>query len=103
VNDDPDGDGISALLEYALNLDPDHADADRLPQAVILGNELSYTYPKDTSKLDISYQVEVSTDLKTWTPEEDTLISTEGVIENRRVTVPIGETHHFVRLKVTRL
>ena len=67
LNDDPDGDGIPALLEYALNLNPDKPDADKLPGGVIAGEQLTFTYPKDTSKPELSYQLEVSADMVAWT------------------------------------
>jgi len=101
ISDDPDGDGLPALIEYALNLDPNTPDSDQLPRPVIDGNNLTYTYPKDTSKADITYEVEVSTDLDLWVPLADTLVSTAGNIETRRATIALNGMRQFVRLKVT--
>ncbi len=102
LDDDPDGDGISELLEYALNLDPALADADKLPIPIVEGDQLTYTYPKDTSKPELTYEIEVSSDLVRWTTIGDTLVSSDGDIELRKASVPLGGLHQFLRLKVSR-
>ena len=101
LSDDPDGDGIPALLEYALNLNPDEPDADKLPGVVVVGDQLTFTYPKDTSKPELSYVVEASSDLISWTPIPDILISTNGDIELRQAAIPLGEPQQFLHLKVS--
>ena len=102
-SDDQDRDGIPELIEYALNLDPNTPDANLLPQPAVEGGNLTYSYPKDTSKTDISYQIEVSTDLQNWIAVADSLVSVEGDIETRMATVPITGSEQYVRLKVTKL
>ena len=102
VSDDPDGDGLGALIEEAFNLDPNAPDADQLPVPVAEGANLTYTYPKDTSKADITYQVEVSTDLQGWTPIADTPVSANGDIEMRKASVPLDGVRQYLRLRVSR-
>ena len=55
---DPEGDGLQNLLEYALNLHPREPSIAGLPVVGDDGGNLTLTYLKDTTKTDISYQVE---------------------------------------------
>ena len=65
--DDPDGDGISNLLEYALGGNPTVANRDLLPfvgvESVGGDEHLSIEYSKNASAVGIDYVVEVSEDL----------------------------------------
>ena len=104
INDhsDFDGDGIPALLEIALGLNPFSPDADQLPVAVLEGDQLTYSYSKNTSKTGFTYQVETSLDLKQWDPIPDSLFSTEGAIETRKASIPLGGDVQFLRIKISR-
>ena len=77
---DPDGDGIPNLLEYACGLAPLSADSatarallPRLaPGEAAAGGSggasgLEFTFVRDLSASDLTYVVQVSTDLETWT------------------------------------
>jgi sugar lactone lactonase YvrE len=68
---DPDGDGVKNALEYAFNISPLHPDALRPVGLLSAGPEPNATYPalkfkrrSDTS--DLSYVVQVSTNLVIW-------------------------------------
>jgi hypothetical protein len=100
---DPDGDGLLNLMEYALNLNPRQPSLSGQPFREENGGNLTLTYQKDTTKTDISYQVEVSGDLTAWLPVSDELISTNGTVETRRAGVPINEVRRFLRLKIIKL
>jgi uncharacterized repeat protein (TIGR03803 family) len=67
---DPAGDGISNLLKYALGLNPFVDGVSGLPVESIAvtgsGNYLSLTYMDVLSDTDLTYTVQVSTDLETW-------------------------------------
>lgn len=102
-NEDSESDGLSNLLEYALNLNPLQSSQAGLPTASLSNEQLILEYQKDTSKVDVSYQVQASSDLKNWSPHSDTLISTNGTIETRRASVPTENSLHFLRLKITTL
>jgi hypothetical protein len=61
------------------------------------------TYLKDTTKTDISYQVETSDSLSGWGAVSDAFVSTNGTIETRKAVVPINGIRKFLRLKITQL
>ena len=66
---DPDGDGLTNLMEYALGAFPEapSGSADRLPgvQAQPDG-DLRFTYRRQMAATDLEYRVEVSDDLANW-------------------------------------
>jgi hypothetical protein len=68
-NADPDGDGRSNLLEYAMGSNPRVSDAPTNDEPVysISGNQLVITYVRNVGAPDLIYRVEVSTDMLTWT------------------------------------
>jgi sugar lactone lactonase YvrE len=97
-------DGLSNLVKYALGLDPKRNPAD-LPELLPGSTGWRFQFWRPTDRSDITYAVEVSTDLTNW--------STAGVILLREGTV--GEWDHwfvsfpnasapnvYFRLKVTR-
>lgn len=100
ANDDPDGDGISNLLEYALDLDPMSASASGLPEATAGADRLYYTYVR--ARAELTYEVETSTNLTSgWT----TVGVDQGTPDGDGVTtasVAMDGTARFFRLKVTR-
>jgi len=96
-NDDPDGDGIDNLVEYAIDgLDPTVPNASA---GTLVGNTLTFA-KRQPLATDIAYAIEESTDLgaaDAWTPvtadvDNDTTIS---------YTLPGGLSKDFMRLKVT--
>jgi hypothetical protein len=109
--DDPDGDGVSNLLEYAFGLNAVSAGNDgkgggQLAVANTATN-FAVTYRKQMWTLDLTYQLQTSTDLTgTWTPvtTTPTVIATEGEVQSLRVTVPkqAGDARRFFRLLVNR-
>lgn len=64
---DPDGDGCANLLEYALGMKPKTADRPSQLQQQIVNGYLTLTYTRSKTPADLTYTVEVSSDLKTWT------------------------------------
>ncbi len=67
---DPAGDGIPNLMKYALGLDPFSNGTAGLPVSAIIttgsGNYLTLTYTQVLSDTDITYAVQVSTDMTNW-------------------------------------
>ena len=108
----PTGDGISNLMKYALDLDPWVNGAKGLPQArTITLSGIRYptlSYKQLIDAPDISYTVQVSGDLKTWTSGNTSVLSAtpngDGVTQTVVVQAltPIGSTsRQFMRLQVT--
>lgn len=112
---DPDGDGISNLLEYAFGLDPLDPSREGLPKMAIENIDgaayLTITYRRPTEASDILYQVTASPDLDAWSEIDQeglTLRIDPGEDGIDRVTVrdeaPVnGAGRRFLRIEVTRL
>jgi alpha-tubulin suppressor-like RCC1 family protein len=103
---DPDGDGLSNLLEYALGLDPNACGV--MPATVALnGANLEYTYTRSTAAKDsgVAYQIEWSDTLEagSWSTETVTqqITSTEAALETVKTSIPAGNNgKRFLRLRV---
>ena len=101
---DSDLDGFSTQVEYALGLTPTSADSTGRPAISTTSSNWVYTYTRPTGLSDVTYSVEASTDLTTW--------STTGVTHTNTSTVSGVETWTgsyalttggalFLRLKTT--
>jgi hypothetical protein len=94
---DPEGDGVSNLVEYALGLNPIVADRSGLP--TYRWNEATATLDYTFLRLrpELTYTVECSTNLAVWT----TLATNPGVV-GEQVTVSYGPASAtgFLRLRV---
>ncbi|MEY4569332.1 MAG: hypothetical protein RLZZ398_771 [Verrucomicrobiota bacterium] len=97
--DDPDNDDTSNLIEYALGMAPMTPSTTGLPQALISGGILTFTYSK--MRQDLIYAVETSTNLGTggWTSAG---VNQGTPDANNRVSasVPMGASARFLRLSV---
>ncbi|MFA6286192.1 MAG: LamG-like jellyroll fold domain-containing protein [Opitutaceae bacterium] len=61
---DPDGDGFSNLLEYALAFDPLSADsATHRPSVSIVDGHLAFSFTRDSALSTLTYEVQASPDL----------------------------------------
>lgn len=107
---DPDGDGFSNLLEYALGGDPNRASSTVSPVTTIVSEgddlylSLSFDRPRDLAHA--VYEVQTSTDLWRWSPVEVSRyeILPMGDWENVTVRTLISTDETpvlFKRLKVT--
>ena len=97
---DPDKDGLSNLMEYALDTDPLFP-THRLPAKTTMdASGIAYTYSADNAKSDIRYVVESSRDLRTWQPVASETIKAKGTIELRTAKVAIDDKPIFLRLTV---
>jgi autotransporter-associated beta strand protein len=77
---DPDGDGVTNLLEYALGTAPDSAASAGRPVLGRAGNFLTLSFIR--SRGDVTYVVEGGSDLSTWAP-----VATNPGVVGQSVTV----------------
>jgi hypothetical protein len=64
---DPDGDGLSNLLEYAFGLDPLVANRQGGPEARLGSDRLQLKFRRNLNADDVNYRVLASVDLLNWT------------------------------------
>jgi hypothetical protein len=100
---DPNANGRSNLMEYALGTNPRLAQEVDDPIIVTSDTDsLTLVYERDLSKTDIVYQPESSTDLINWIAVSDTLISKDGEIETRSANTPVtAGSRSYLRLRVS--
>lgn len=101
----PSGDGIPNLLKYALNLNPLVPTAN--PQMVdTTTGYLRLTVPKNPNAADITYTVQVTSDLtdpSSWTSNGTFPMQNSSTILQVRDTMPVsGTPRRFLRLQITR-
>jgi hypothetical protein len=107
AGEDPDGDGITNLEEYALNGNPASADTSILPDLgevqIVDERFLSIVVSKNPSATDVVYTAEMSTDLVQWdsgsgftTVVSDTSETLVVRLNQSMVTLPKA----FVRLRI---
>ena len=106
---DPDNDGLTNLVEYALNLDPKVFDnSSSVPLASVVDGKLALTFDRWKKAVDITYEVQVTVDLINWT----TVSNVESVVDNgdgtESVTISDDELlvnyeRKFIRVRVTEL
>jgi autotransporter-associated beta strand protein len=103
---DPDGDGLSNLMEYALGTGPNSSGV--MPAVLALnGANLEYTYTRSTAAKDngVTYQIEWSETLEagSWSTQTVTeqIQGTQGALETVKASISKGTTgNRFLRLKV---
>ena len=103
---DPDGDGLANVAEYAFASDPNAPSAASLPivatEIVVGSTFVTITYTRDTTRADIVCQPQCTDDFVTWTDLADAHLSTTGILETRKASVPQTATRKFLRVKITR-
>ena len=93
----PKGDGVSLLMAYALNLDPQHNLSASLPKPVVAASQLRLDYYAGNN--DVTYAVETSIDLQHWTKVGVTLSDPDGN-NVRKATVAMTDKRRYLRLVV---
>jgi hypothetical protein len=104
---DPYGSGVPNLLAYALQLNPATASPTNIPHAVISNGHLALTYLAPAGMSDVTFIVEVSTDLSTWnsgsgyTEQTASSVGATGTSITYQDTLPTTTQKHFMRLRVS--
>jgi hypothetical protein len=98
LNTDSNSDGVSLLMAYALDLDPNQNLAGSLPQPVIEPDQMKLSF--HAAAPGVTYAVETSTNLVDWTTEG---VSLSAPDENlvRTATVSRSGASRFLRLVVS--
>lgn len=105
-DDDPDGDGLNHLLEYALGSPPLQFSPEAAPAVSRIGKAFNFTRPSGVR--DLSYFVEISTDLVDW--DSDAAVRSSRVSRGDGTVsetwdIPAegaGQERIFTRLRVVR-
>ena len=107
---DPDHDGLSNLMEYALGLPPKDPTTANRPHASVATGYLTLTYTRAKAAADVSLVVEQSNDLATWHSGTNYVQQVSVVDQGStqlitmQTLVPVGASAaNFVRLHATRL
>ena len=96
-------DGLPNLVKYALGLEPKQNITSGLPAPSVQGSDWVYTYTRPSDRTDITYAVEFSTNLSTWTTAGVTheLVSSGGGNETWHAKYPLASAANcYFRLKV---
>ena len=99
----PAHDGMGNLLKYALNAPPTATATGLLPVLAVNGSNLTFTYRQNDAATDLTYVVEQSQDLSTWTTATPTTttLSDDGNTRVLQATLPRGAgTQLMLRLRV---
>jgi hypothetical protein len=107
-SDDPDGDGVENLMEYALGGQPGTADSSILPVLTTTSNgpDLYATLTIDRSPdvTGLAFEVETSSDLVTWSagPSHTVVIAETPAMLVVRDAIPLAQDQpkRFMRLRV---
>ncbi|MDQ6623500.1 MAG: hypothetical protein M3Y86_08455, partial [Verrucomicrobiota bacterium] len=86
----------------ALNLDPQNASVTGLPTATVAGDYLLLSFAANPDASDVSFVVEGSPDLATWSASNAELVSGGSVFTYRYASPINGIARGFLRLRVTR-
>lgn len=101
---DGDRDGVTNLLEYAFDLDPEHPDAEGLPRISVADGVATVTYRHVATAEDLQYSLEKSADLRVWEPAADAEHSVpwDDLFATFKVKLPAPPTAAvYLRVRVT--
>jgi hypothetical protein len=108
---DPDADGLPNLLEYSLNAEPTTSDATlHEPVVTNVADHLTLTYTRPTVISDITYAVEWSGDLQSWSSDSEAIESMATTDNGDGTTTVVVRAvsdlsttpRQFLRLRATR-
>ena len=107
-NADPDGDGLSNLVEYALGLNPRVPNSPAVLHSAIENGSLTVTYVRSRAATDVTIIIEDSADLLTWASgsgvtTDPVVIADDGTNQTVKVSDVLSNStaQRFLRLRVT--
>lgn len=99
---DPDADGLVNLVEYALGFDPNEVDLAALPATASAEGQWVFNYTRPVDRSDLTYTVQVSTNLQSWTTVAQEQAAVVGDTATWRAVYPqAGNPNAFFRLSVS--
>ena len=99
------GDGIANLLKFALNLDPKNGVSAGLPAGFEMGDYLALRFSPNVNATDVSFIVEGSSDLLSWSAAKAEFVSEVGpsnIVTYRYYNLISESERGFLRLRVLR-
>jgi fibronectin type 3 domain-containing protein len=104
---DANGDGIKNIVAYAFNISPFANIAGALPATQVVNGHLTLTFTERTDSTDVTYTVEVSSDLINWyggtnytTPLSSTPIDADTATVTVSDNVPASPGPRFMRVSI---
>jgi hypothetical protein len=110
----PAGDGPSNLMKYALGMNPNVNSLSGLPLVTNSGSGLQMQFMRNLSATDVSYLVQTSDNLQTWTSvatlspgapnwttDGSTVADDYGEVTITGIAAPPGGDEQFIRLMIT--
>ncbi|MCW1925618.1 PQQ-dependent sugar dehydrogenase [Luteolibacter arcticus] len=94
---DPDKDGIVNLLEYAFGFDPEKNSSALLPKIGKSGTNATLSFPAPRSTSFVTYSVEASSDLLSWSTTGVTITTSSGI---KTARYPMSAEKAFLRIVV---
>jgi len=110
----PARDGVSNLMKYALGMNPNVNSLIALPLVTLSASGLQIQFTRNLLATDISYLVQISDDLQTWssvatlspgatswTTDGSTVADDNGQVMVTGIAAPPGGKEQFIRLMIT--
>ena len=104
LSDDPDGDGLVNLIEYALGTSPTVANPPPTTTMQISGGVTEVAYSIASGRSDLDYTVQKTNDLASgiWETVSDVSLEAQGETTIIHAIVPTSGSHYFFKLVVSK-